>query len=90
MTEMADNVASEIQRLNADVTQSVEDFNNNSEEALSAPLSIIIFGATGNLAREKLYPALQQLMRNVASKPRGASAVVGKPRGKTRGLRVYC
>ena len=62
MTEMADDVASEIQRLNADVTQSVEDFNNNSEEALSAPLSVIIFGATGNLAREKLYPALQQLM----------------------------
>ncbi len=31
-------------------------------EPISTPVSLVIFGATGNLAREKLYPALYTLM----------------------------
>merc|ERR1719229_1357941 len=37
--------------------------DEGAKEAVSSvPLSVVIFGATGDLAKKKLYPALYQLM----------------------------
>jgi glucose-6-phosphate 1-dehydrogenase len=47
----------------ADVKESVSSAGGAADAPISAPLSIVIFGATGDLAREKLYPSLVQLMR---------------------------
>ena len=35
---------------------------SSNDASSTVPLSIVVFGGTGNLAREKLYPALYQLM----------------------------
>ena len=37
----------------------------------SMPLSVVIFGATGDLARKKLFPALYQVPTPLASPPLG-------------------
>ena len=46
----------------ADVADSVVAGAAAADSPVSSPLAIVIFGATGDLAREKLYPALYNLM----------------------------
>jgi glucose-6-phosphate 1-dehydrogenase len=59
---MAELIAKEIARLEADVAASASAGAAESDAAIAKPLSIVVFGATGDLAREKLYPSFQQLM----------------------------
>eukprot|EP01050_Picozoa_sp_SAG11_P019507 SAG11_NODE_3116_length_2674_cov_4.690097_3_plen_212_part_00 len=56
--------AAEIERLTNDVAESVAAGAGaaSTDAPIVKPLSIVVFGATGDLAREKLYPSFQQLM----------------------------
>ena len=60
--KMAELIAAEVEKLKADVAASVAGGAEASDEPIAKPLSIVVFGATGDLAREKLYPSFQQLM----------------------------
>ena len=60
--KMAELIAAEVEKLKADVAASVAGGAEASDEPIANPLSIVVFGATGDLAREKLYPSFQQLM----------------------------
>ena len=59
---MAELITAEVEKLKADVAASVAGGAEASDEPIANPLSIVVFGATGDLAREKLYPSFQQLM----------------------------
>eukprot|EP01052_Picozoa_sp_SAG31_P010511 SAG31_NODE_578_length_13949_cov_5.041372_2_plen_77_part_00 len=59
---MANLIASEIERLKDDVAKSAATGKAADDTPVATPVSIVVFGATGDLAREKLYPSFQQLM----------------------------
>lgn len=55
-------VQAELERITKDVAASVAKGVDASDNPITVPLSIVVFGATGNLAREKLYPSFRNLM----------------------------
>lgn len=55
-------IKAELERITADVAKSVAAGADAADEPIGAPLSIVVFGATGDLAREKLYPSFRNLM----------------------------
>lgn len=58
-----DEISAEVALLEQDLRERAGDAAGfQILEPISAPVSLVIFGATGNLAREKLYPALYRLM----------------------------
>ena len=59
---MAALIAEEVARLTKDVAASVAAGAEATDEPIEKPLSIVVFGATGDLAREKLYPSFRKLM----------------------------
>eukprot|EP01043_Picozoa_sp_COSAG02_P094340 COSAG02_NODE_30785_length_545_cov_1.114350_1_plen_72_part_00 len=56
-------IQAELERITKDVAASVSAGADASDDPIAAPLSIVVFGATGDLAREKLYPSFRNLMR---------------------------
>ena len=59
---MAAAIQAELERITTDVAASVSAGADAADEPIAAPLSIVVFGATGDLAREKLYPSFRNLM----------------------------
>lgn len=59
---MAAIIAAEVERITTDVAASVAAGADATDEPIEKPLSIVVFGATGDLAREKLYPSFRKLM----------------------------
>jgi hypothetical protein len=55
-------IQAEMERITKDVAASVSAGADASDDPIAAPLSIVVFGATGDLAREKLYPSFRNLM----------------------------
>lgn len=55
-------IQAELERITKDVASSVSAGADASDDPIAAPLSIVVFGATGDLAREKLYPSFRNLM----------------------------
>jgi hypothetical protein len=55
-------IKAELERITADVAKSAAAGADAADEPIGAPLSIVVFGATGDLAREKLYPSFRNLM----------------------------
>ena len=59
---MAAAIQAELERITTDVAASVSAGADAADEPIAAPLSIVVFGATGDLAREKMYPSFRNLM----------------------------